>query len=105
MEFHAPGGGREQRAARNWRWMLASLGIGAVLGLVAGPQRLGMEPARITDEVATTFVRATFFVFMAAWFVTARRKRPKRTATRLFRRPVDLSPAFTAGRGLTLEQT
>jgi hypothetical protein len=53
--------------ARNWRWMLASLGIGAELGLVAGLQRLGMEPARITEEVAATIVRAALFVFVTAW--------------------------------------
>jgi len=53
--------------ARNWRWMLVSLGIGAGLGLVAGLQRLGMEPARITHEVAVTIVRAALFAFVIAW--------------------------------------
>jgi hypothetical protein len=55
---------------RNWRWMLASLGIGAGLGLVAGLQRLGMEPARITPEVAMTIVRASIFMFLIAWLAT-----------------------------------
>jgi hypothetical protein len=53
--------------ARNWRWMLASLGIGAGLGLVAGLQRLGMELARITPDVAVTIIRAALFVFFTAW--------------------------------------
>src|SRR5271154_6094876 len=56
--------------ARNWRWMLASLGIGAGLGLVAGLQRLGMEPARITPEVAVTTVRAALLVFVTVWLAT-----------------------------------
>jgi hypothetical protein len=56
--------------ARNWRWMLASLGIGAGLGLVAGLQRLGMEPARITPEVAVTIGRAALLMFATAWLAT-----------------------------------
>jgi hypothetical protein len=55
--------------ARNWRWMLASLGIGAGLGLVAGLHRLGAEPARLTLDVVVTFVRAAVFVFVVAWLV------------------------------------
>ena len=55
---------------RNWRWMLASLGIGAGLGLVAGLQRLGMEPARITHEVALIIARAALFMFVTAWLAT-----------------------------------
>jgi hypothetical protein len=56
--------------ARNWRWMLASLGIGAGLGLVAGLQRLGMEPARVTPDVAVTTVRAALLVLVIAWLAT-----------------------------------
>jgi hypothetical protein len=55
---------------RNWWWMLASLGIGGGLGLVAGLQRLGLKPARITQEVAVTAVRAALFVFVSAWLAT-----------------------------------
>jgi hypothetical protein len=50
--------------------MLASLGIGAGLGLVAGLQRLGLEPARITQEVAVTAVRAALLVLVIAWLAT-----------------------------------
>ena len=56
--------------ARNWRWMLASLGIGAGLGLFAGLQRLGMEPARVTPDVAVTTVRAALLVLVIAWLAT-----------------------------------
>lgn len=55
---------------RNWRWMLAGLGIGAGLGLVAGLQRLGMEPAKITQEVAVTTIRAALLVCVTAWLAT-----------------------------------
>ncbi|MBN9087565.1 MAG: hypothetical protein J0J01_11705 [Reyranella sp.] len=53
--------------ARNWRWMLASLGIGAGFGLIAGLQRLGNEPARVSPEVATVAVRAAVTFFAVAW--------------------------------------
>jgi hypothetical protein len=54
---------------RNWRWMLASLGIGAGMGLVAGLFRLGAEPARFSQDVALTTVRAAVFFFGVAWLV------------------------------------
>jgi len=54
---------------RNWRWMLASIGIGAGFGMVAGLQRLGQEPARVTPEVALTTVRAAVVFFVLAWLV------------------------------------
>jgi hypothetical protein len=52
---------------RNWRWMLASLGVGAGFGMVAGLQRLGQEPARMTPEVALTAMRAAAVFFVLAW--------------------------------------
>ncbi len=52
---------------RNWRWMLASLGIGAGLGLVAGLQRLGAEPARLSGDVVMATIRAAVIVFVVAW--------------------------------------
>jgi hypothetical protein len=52
---------------RNWRWMLASLAIGTGFGMVAGLQRLGQEPARVTPEVALTAVRAAVVFFVLAW--------------------------------------
>jgi hypothetical protein len=55
---------------RNWRWMLISLGIGAGLGLVAGLQRQGREPAHLSPEVGVAMLRAALFVFLAAWIVT-----------------------------------
>jgi hypothetical protein len=55
--------------ARNSRWMLASLGIGAGLGLVAGLQRLGRESARISPEVALTAIRAAVAFLVSAWLV------------------------------------
>jgi hypothetical protein len=54
---------------RNWRWMLASLGIGAGFGLIAGLHRLGSEPASISPEVAMTSVRAALAFFVVAWLV------------------------------------
>ena len=54
---------------RNWRWMLASAGIGAGFGMVAGLQRLGQEPARVTPEVALTTIRAAVVFFVLAWLV------------------------------------
>jgi hypothetical protein len=47
--------------------MLASLGIGAGLGLVAGLLRLGAEPARLSQDVAVAMLRAAGFVFVVAW--------------------------------------
>jgi hypothetical protein len=55
--------------ARNWRWMLASLGIGAGFGLVGGLHRLGKEPARLTPDVAASTVRAAIVLFVLVWLV------------------------------------
>jgi hypothetical protein len=55
--------------AGNWRWMLASLAIGAGFGMVAGLQRLGMEPARVSLDVMATIVRAALTFFVIAWLV------------------------------------
>lgn len=54
---------------RNWRWMLASAGIGAGFGMVAGLQRLGQEPARISQDVALTALRVAVVFFVVAWLV------------------------------------
>ena len=54
---------------RNWRWMLSSGGIGGGLGLVAGLQRLGMEPATISGDVATAIARAGVTIFILTWLV------------------------------------
>jgi hypothetical protein len=54
---------------RNWRWMLASAGIGAGFGMVAGLQRLGQEPASMTPDVALTAVRAAVVFFVLTWLV------------------------------------
>jgi hypothetical protein len=54
---------------RNWRWMLASAGIGAGFGIVAGLQRLGQEPARISLDVAVTAGRAAVVFVVLAWLV------------------------------------
>lgn len=54
---------------RNWRWMLASAGIGAGFGMVAGLQRLGQEPARVSPDVALTALRAAVVFFVLAWLV------------------------------------
>jgi hypothetical protein len=53
---------------RNWRWMLASLGIGAGFGLIAGLHRLGSQPASITPDVAVTSLRAAVVFFAVTWF-------------------------------------
>ena len=37
--------------------------------MVAGLQRLGQEPARITPDVAVTAVRAAVVFFVVAWLV------------------------------------
>ena len=55
--------------ARNWRWMLASLAIGAGLGLVAGLHRQGSERAHLSLDVAVTVLRASVFVLVVAWLV------------------------------------
>jgi len=57
------------RPARNWRWMLASLAIGAGLGLVAGLHRQGKAPAHLSLDVLVTVVRASVFVFVIVWLV------------------------------------
>lgn len=49
--------------------MLASLGIGAGFGLVAGLQRLGREAAQITADVALTAARAAITFLVLAWLV------------------------------------
>jgi hypothetical protein len=54
---------------RNWRWMLASLGIGAGFGVIGGLHRLGSQPATITPEVAMTSARAAVVFFAVAWLV------------------------------------
>jgi hypothetical protein len=54
---------------RNWRWMLASLGIGAGFGLIGGLYRLGDAPATITSEVALASVRVALFFLVVAWLV------------------------------------
>lgn len=55
---------------RNWRWMLASLGIGAGFGMIAGLHRLGQQAARVTPEVAATVVQVAMFFFVMAWGVS-----------------------------------
>jgi len=55
---------------RNWRWMLASLGAGAGLGLIGGLHRLGKEPARLSQDVAFAAVRGAALLFVVVWFVT-----------------------------------
>ena len=55
--------------ARNWRWMLACLAIGAGLGLVAGLHRQGREPAHLSLDVLLTVARASVFVFVVGWLV------------------------------------
>lgn len=49
--------------------MLASLGIGAGFGLVAGLHRLGREPAQISADVADAAGRVAVFFFVLAWLV------------------------------------
>jgi hypothetical protein len=55
--------------ARNWRWMLASLGIGAGLGLIAGLRRLGPEPAQLTQDVIATTARVALFALVIGWLM------------------------------------
>jgi hypothetical protein len=55
--------------ARNWRWMLASLGIGAGLGVVAGLHRQGAAPATLSLDVGVTVIRAAVFAVVVAWLV------------------------------------
>ena len=64
--------------------MLASPGIGAGFGLVAGLQRLGREPAQISPDVAATAARSAVAFFVLAWLVvvTIRFRRLMRAATR-----------------------
>jgi hypothetical protein len=54
---------------RNWRWMLSSLFVGTGFGLIAGLERLGREPARITVEVAASVARGATAFFVVAWLV------------------------------------
>jgi hypothetical protein len=56
---------------RNWRWMLASLFIGAGFGLIGGLHRLGSGPASITPDVAMTSARVAVFFFVVTWLVAA----------------------------------
>jgi len=60
--------------ARNWRWMLASLAIGAGLGLVAGLHRQGKEPAHLSLDVGLTVLRAAVFVFVVVWLVVVAKR-------------------------------
>jgi hypothetical protein len=55
--------------AGNWRWMLASLAVGAGLGLVAGLHRQGKEPAHLSLDVLMTIVRASVFVLVVTWLI------------------------------------
>ena len=52
---------------RNWRWMLASFGIGAGFGMIAGLARLGQEPARVSPAVAGTVLQAAVTFLVVAW--------------------------------------
>ena len=54
---------------RNWRWMLASLGIGAGYGMVGGLYRLGSAPASITPDVAVVVVRTALIFLVVTWLV------------------------------------
>lgn len=54
---------------RNWRWMLSSLGVGGGFGLVAGLERLGQEPARITLDVAASVANGAVTFFVVAWLL------------------------------------
>jgi hypothetical protein len=51
----------------NWRWMLSSFGIGAGFGMIAGLQRLGQEPARVSPAVAGTVLEAGVTFVVLAW--------------------------------------
>lgn len=55
---------------RNWRWMLASFGVGAGFGLIGGLHRLGKEPARLSQDVAVAAVRGAVLLFVVFWLVT-----------------------------------
>jgi hypothetical protein len=54
---------------RNWRWMLASFGIGAGFGLIGGLHRLGKEPARLSQDVAVSALRGAVLLFVVVWLV------------------------------------
>ena len=54
---------------RNWRWMLASLGVGAGFGTIGGLHRLGSAPATITPDVAMMSLRAALVFFAVGWLV------------------------------------
>jgi hypothetical protein len=62
------------RPTRNWRWMLASLAIGAGLGLVAGLHRQGKEPAHLSLDVGLTVLRASVFVLVVVWLVVVAKR-------------------------------
>jgi hypothetical protein len=53
--------------ARNWRWMLASFGIGAGFGIVAGLARQGAERASFSLQVAGTMVEVAVTFLVIAW--------------------------------------
>jgi hypothetical protein len=55
--------------ARNWRWMLASVFVGANFGLIGGLYRLGKEPARLTPDIVAGAARAAVIFFGVAWLV------------------------------------
>src|SRR5690242_14088280 len=55
---------------RNWRWMLASLGVGAGFGLVAGLKRLGAKPATFSWAVAGTLLKVALVALAVAWIAT-----------------------------------
>ena len=59
---------------RNWRWMLASLAIGAGLGLVAGLHRQGKEPAHLSLDVGLTVLRAAVFVLVVVWLLVVAKR-------------------------------
>jgi len=60
--------------ARNWRWMLASLAIGAGLGLVAGLHRQGKEPAHLSLDVGLTVLRTSAFILVVVWLVVVAKR-------------------------------
>ena len=60
--------------ARNWHWMLASLAIGAGLGLVAGLHRQGKEPAHLSLDVGLTVLRTSAFILVVVWLVVVAKR-------------------------------
>ncbi len=55
--------------ARNWRWMVCSLAVGAGLGLVASLHKQGKEPAHLSLDVGLTIVRVSVLVLVVVWLV------------------------------------